>query len=151
MAIEGVAIKQVAAHQSNDGFFAELVKAGEETYHEIRQTSYSETLPGVIKAFHNHKGYWEIWCVIKGQAKIVLADIREDSPTKGKTDTIITGEDDMKVIAIPPGVAHGYQALGSGPLGVLYHAGKEYDPANPGIEEIPYDSPMIGYDWNKQP
>lgn len=150
MDIEGVAIKRVTAHKSKDGFFAELVKAGEESFHEILQTSYSETSPGVIKAFHNHKGYWEIWCVVKGRARVVLADIREDSPTKGEIDTIITGEDDMKVIAIPPGVAHGYQVLGASPAGVVYHAGKEYDPANPGIEEIPHDSPMIGYDWKKE-
>ena len=146
--IEGVVIKKGTAHKSNDGFFAELAKAGEETFHEIRQTSYSETLPGVIKAFHLHKEYWEMWCVIKGSAKIVLADIREDSPTKGETETIITGEGDMKVIAIPPGVAHGYQVLGATPVGIVYHAGKEYDQAHPGIEEIPYDSPTIGFDWS---
>lgn len=146
--INGVAIKEVMRRETNDGFFVELVKAGEETYREIRQTSYSETLPGVIKAFHNHKGYWEIWCVVKGRARVVLADIREGSPTRGMTETIVTGEDDMKVIAIPPGVAHGYQVLGASPAGVMYHAGREYDLGNPGIEEIPHDSPMIGYDWN---
>jgi len=146
--IQGIAIKKVIAHQSADGFFAELAKAGEEIFHEIRQTSYSETSAGAIKAFHNHKEYWEMWCVIKGRAKIVLADIREDSPTKGEIEVVMTGEGDMKVIAIPPGVAHGYQVLGTTPMGIIYHAGKEYDPANPGIEEIPHDSPMIGFDWS---
>ena len=147
--IEGVAIKQVVRHAADDGFFAELVKAGEDIFHEIRQTSYSETRPGVIKAFHFHKEYWELWGVIKGSAKIVLADIREGSPTKGGTQVIMTGENDMKIIAIPPGVAHGYQALGKTPMGILYHAGRPYEPQNPGIEEIPYDSPEIGFDWNK--
>lgn len=148
--INGVVLKSVVKYESADGFFAELVKAGEEIFHEIKQTSYSETRPGVIKAFHNHKGYWELWCVVKGKAKIVLADVREGSPTRGMTQTIVTGEDDMKVIAIPPGVAHGYQVLGDTPMGIVYHAGEAYDPSRRQIEEIPYDSPLIGYDWSKQ-
>lgn len=146
--IEGVAIKEVARRKTDDGFFAELVKAGEETFHEIRQTSYSETRPGMIKAFHLHRGYWEIWCVIKGRAKVVLADMREDSPTRGKTQVIFTGEDDMRVIAIPPGVAHGYQALGDTPMGILYHAAEPYDQSRKQIEEIPHDAPEIGFDWS---
>ena len=147
MTINGVAIKNVVRYPAEDGFFAELVKEGEHTFHDIKQTSYSETLPGIIKAFHVHKEYWEIWCVVKGRAKIVLADIREDSPTRGAIDVVVCGEDDMKVIAIPPGVAHGYQVLGGTSMGILYHAGRAYDPANSGIEEIPYDSPLIGFNW----
>lgn len=147
--IEGVVIKSVMKRESADGFFAELAKEGEEIFHEIKQTSYSETPPGVIKAFHLHKGYWEIWCVIKGQAKVVLADVREDSPTRGSTQVIETGEDDMQVIAIPPGVAHGYQVLGVTPMGILYYAGEAYDPARKQIEEIPHDAPEIGFDWGK--
>lgn len=146
--IEGVTIKEVHRHCDEEGFFAELVKSGEATFHGIKQTSYSETRPGVIKAFHRHP-YWEMWCVVKGRAKIVIADIREGSPTKGNTEVIITGEDDMKVIAIPPGVAHGYQVLGDSPMGIIYHAEEPYDPAQPKIEHLPHDSPLIGFDWSK--
>ena len=146
--IEGLAIKKVVGHQDHEGFFGELVKFGEETFHEIKQTSYSETRPGVIKAFHYHP-YWEIWCVVKGRAKIVVADIREGSPTRGNTEVIETGEGDMKVIAIPPGVAHGYQVLGDSPMGIIYHAAEAYDQAHPRIEHLPQDSPLIGFDWSK--
>ena len=67
--IEGVEIKSVIKHPTPVGFFAELVKQGEPSFHDIRQTSYAETNPGVTKPFHFHKGYWEIWCVIKGAAR----------------------------------------------------------------------------------
>lgn len=146
--IDGLVIKKVAAHADSEGFFAELVKFGEDIFHEIRQTSYSQAKPGVIKAFHYHP-YWEIWCVVKGRAKIVIADIREGSLTRGNTEVIMTGEDDMKVIAIPPGVAHGYQVLGDSAMGIIYHAEEPYDPAHPKIEHLAHDTPLIGFDWDK--
>ena len=49
--IEGVKIKQMKLWCDDRGFFTEVLKLDEETFHEIKQTSYSETYPGVIKAF----------------------------------------------------------------------------------------------------
>ena len=145
--IEGVKVKKVVVHKDDRGFFAEMVKFGEETFHEVLQTSYSETNPGVIKAFHIHD-YWEVWCIIKGQAQVVLHDLRDDSSTKGQTDVIYTGEDNMMVIAIPGEVAHGYKPLGSGPMGIIYHASEAYNSKNITIRTIPFDSPEINFDWS---
>jgi dTDP-4-dehydrorhamnose 3,5-epimerase len=145
--IEGVSIKKVDIHVDERGFFAELVKFGEETFHEVLQTSYSETKPGVIKGFHIHD-YWEVWCVVKGEAQVVLHDLRSDSPTRGKTNVILTGEDNMMVVAIPGGVAHGYKSLGTKPMGIIYHASEAYDPNNITIRNIPYDDLEIGFDWS---
>ncbi len=147
--IKDVNIKKVDIHSDERGFFAELVKSGEKTFHEILQTSYSETKPGVIKAFHVHD-YWEVWCVIKGQAQVVLHDMRPGSPTKGQTDVIYAGEDNMMVTAIPGGVAHGYKPLGGKPMGVIYHSSEVYNPNNITIRTIPFDSPEIGFDWNAE-
>lgn len=146
--IQGISIKKVVKHSDERGFFSELIKFGEDTFHEVMQTSYSETNPGVIKAFHVHN-YWEVWCIIKGQAQVVLHDMREDSQTKGQTDVIYTGEDNMMVIAIPGEVAHGYKPLGDKPMGVIYHASEAYDPKNITIRTIPHDSPDIAFDWEK--
>jgi len=144
--IEGVTTKKIIKHSDERGFFTELVKFGENTFHKIMQTSYSETKPGVIKAFHLHD-YWEIWCVIKGRAKVVLYDMRPDSPTKKQTEVIYTGEDDMSAIAIPPGVGHGYEALGDSNMGIIYHSEEAYDPNNITIKNIPPESPEINLDW----
>jgi len=146
--IDGVSIKKVVKHSDERGFFAELIKLGEDTFHEVMQTSYSETKPGVIKAFHIHN-YWEVWCIVKGQAQVVLHDMRKDSPTKGQTDVIYTGEDNMMVIAIPGEVAHGYKPLGSSPMGIIYHASEAYNPNNITIRTIPHDSPEINFDWER--
>lgn len=144
--IEGVIIKKVVKHSDERGFFAELIKFGEDTFHEVLQTSYSETKPGIIKAWHVHD-YWEVWCIIKGQAKVVLYDMRPDSPTKGQTDVIMTGEDNMMVIAIPGEVAHGYLPLGDKSMGIIYHASEAYNPDNITIRTIPFDDLSINFDW----
>lgn len=146
--IDGVVIKKVVRHTSNDGFFAELVKSGEETFHDILQTSYSETEPGVIKAFHIHN-YWESWTVVKGHAKVVLYDMRPKSKTYGQTQKILTGEDKLLVITIPADVAHGYQVLGDTPMGIIYLASEAYDPKNPSIKELPFDDSRINFNWTK--
>lgn len=145
--IDGVKTKKIVPHYDDRGFFSEILKFGEETFHEIKQTSYGETYPGVIKAFHWHKRKWESWCVVKGSAQVVLYDWRDSSPTKGQTDIFYTGEKNPLLISIPPGVAHGYKVLGAGPIGVIYHVSEPYNPKDPDEERIPFDSPLIGFDW----
>lgn len=146
--ISGVSIKKVKKYEDESGFFSEIVKLGEETFHEVLQTSYSETKPGVVKAWHIHD-YWEAWCVVKGEAKVVLHDLRPDSPTFKKTQTIYTGEDNLKVIAIPGNVAHGYKTIGDRNMGIIYHASEIYNPKNITIRTIPHNDFSIDFDWTK--
>ncbi len=51
------------------------------------------------------------------------------------------------VLAIPPGVAHGYRVLGSEPAALFYHTTEHYDPAQPDEERIAFDDPRVGFDW----
>ena len=145
--IDGVKIKQVKRYSDDRGFFAEIIKFGEDTFHEVKQTSYTETYPGVIKAFHWHKKQWDVWFVVKGMAQVVLYDLREGSKTKGETQVIYAGEDSPVTIAIPPGVAHGYRVLGNENVCLFYHTSEAYDQASPDEERIAFDDPMINFDW----
>jgi dTDP-4-dehydrorhamnose 3,5-epimerase len=145
--INGVKIKPIKKYADDRGFFAEIIKFGEETFCEVKQTSYTETYPGVIKAFHWHKKQWDVWFVARGMAQVVLCDLREDSKTKRETQVICAGEDNPVLIAIPPGVAHGYRVLGTEKVGLFYHTSEPYDPANPDEERINFDDPRIGFCW----
>lgn len=145
--IEGVKIKQIKRFADDRGFFSEVIKFGEETFQEVKQTSYTETYPGVIKAFHWHKKQYDIWFPVCGNMQIVLHDMREDSPTFGTTQVIYGGECNPILVMIPPYVAHGYRVLGQEKCSLLYHTSEAYDPENPDEERIPFDSPEIGFDW----
>lgn len=145
--IDGVKIKQLKKFCDDRGFFAEIIKEGEETFHPVKQTSYTETHPGVIKAFHWHKKQWDVWFVVKGMAQVVLHDLREDSATKGETQVVFAGDDNQVLISIPPGVAHGYRVLGQHKVGLFYHTSEAYNPQEPDEERLAFDDPAVGFDW----
>lgn len=145
--IDGVKVKQLKINADDRGFLMELLKEGEGVFKDIKQSNYTETYPGVIKAFHWHKKQWDIWFVISGMAQVVLHDLREDSSTYRETNVFYAGEKNYQVIAIPPGVAHGYRVLGSKPVGLVYFVTEAYDPKNPDEQRIEFDDPGIGFDW----
>lgn len=145
--IEGVRIKHVKRFSDDRGFFSEIIKFGEETFCDVRQTSYTETFPGVIKAFHWHKRQYDVWFPVRGNMQVVLHDMRENSSTAGETQVIYAGENNPTLIMIPPYVAHGYRVLGTVPATLFYHTSEAYDPASPDEERIAWDDPKIGFDW----
>lgn len=146
--IKDVKIKQLVIRPDDRGFFTEVFKEATDDFSvPIKQTSYTETYPGVIKAFHWHKRQWDLWFVVRGMAQAVLVDLREDSPTYKETQVVVAGERNPVLIFIPPHVAHGYRVLGSELVGLLYHTTESYDPKNPDEERIDWDSPEIGFDW----
>lgn len=145
--IKGVQVKNIIKHCDDRGFFAEILAEDDPFFSKIKQTSYTETYPGVIKAFHYHKKQDDIWFVAKGMAQVVLCDLREDSETKGETQVICAGEDNPVLIYIPKRVAHGYKVLGNEKVGLFYHTTERYDAKNPDEHRIPYDSGEIGFDW----
>ena len=145
--IADIEVKRLNPHADDRGYFTEIIKEGEAVFHAPQQSSWSETEVGVVKAFHWHARQWDIWFVVKGMAEIVLYDQRENSPTKGVTNTVVSSEVARCVIAIPPGVAHGYRVLGNERVGLVYYTTETYDPKNPDEHRIAWDDPGIGYNW----
>ena len=145
--IEGVVVKACTVHSDDRGSLIEIVRDDEPVFRDVKQTTFTVAYPGVIKAFHWHKRQWDVWFIVSGMAQVVLYDLREGSPTCGETQVIYMGVRQPMVVAIPPGVAHGYRALGHEPAALLYHTTEHYDPADPDEMRIPFDDPRIGFDW----
>ena len=148
--IDGVIVKECRVHPDDRGHLMEVVRDDEPVFRTVKQTTYTLTYPGVIKAFHWHRRQWDVWFVVSGMAQVVLYDLREGSPTCGQTVVVYMGERRPLVLAIPPGVAHGYRVLGDTPAALFYHTTEHYDPADPDEERIAYDDPRIGFDWRTQ-
>ena len=149
--IQGVHLKKLTVHTDDRGFLMEVLKSDDPCYQAIKQTTYTEAFPGVIKAFHWHRRQWDMWFFTRGMAQVVLYDLRPESPTYRDTNTLILGERAPALLSIPAGVAHGYRVLGNRPVGLFYHTSDVYDPANPDEERIPHDDPTIGFDWTTRP
>jgi dTDP-4-dehydrorhamnose 3,5-epimerase len=88
--------------------------------------------------------------VVKGMAQVVLHDMREYSSTRGQTDVYYLGDQNMQLLVIPRGVAHGYRVLGTEPMILVYYVTQTYDPGNPDEQRIPWDDPAIGFNWATQ-
>ncbi|HUU50996.1 MAG TPA: dTDP-4-dehydrorhamnose 3,5-epimerase family protein [Nitrospinota bacterium] len=148
--IEGVEIKELILHKDERGFFSEIIRHSEGFFQEsFAQLSYSMVYTSVTKAWHLHKKQTDWMCVVVGDLKLVLYDTREDSPTyKAKIEILMGETQGLKVVKVPPGVAHGYKVI-NGPMYILYVTNREYDPEDE--LRIPHDDPEIDYDWKSNP
>jgi dTDP-4-dehydrorhamnose 3,5-epimerase len=149
--IEGVRMKRLTVHSDDRGLLMEVLRADDPSYVPVKQTTYTEAYPEVIKAFHWHRRQWDLWFFASGTAQVVLYDLRPESATHRQTDVVIMGERAPILLAIPIGVAHGYRVLGTRPAGLFYHTSEVYDPADPDEERLPHDDPTIGFDWTTRP
>ena len=162
--IDGVMVKTLKKFTDQRGFFIEQVKRGDVDDegrpfvppHAFAQTSRSLTYarggnpPELIKAFHWHERQWDYWDIVAGNARVVLVDLREGSPTEGVVQTLMLGENSPRMVAIPPHVAHGYQAVDLRDVVLTYYVTEPYDPADPDEGRIAWDDERIGFDWSIQ-
>ena len=160
--IDQVMVKSLRLHHDQRGFFTEQLKRGDTDDRgrpflppqEFSQMSRSVAFarggnpPELIKAFHWHRRQWDYWDSVSGDARIVLVDLRPESPTRGRIQVLIAGERAPKVVAIPPLVAHGYQVLSLRDVVLCYYVTETYDPEDPDEGRIRYDDPRIGFDWS---
>ena len=159
--IHDVQVKTFVKHADQRGFFIEQLKRGDlddEGRPFIGDRPFAQMSrslvyarggnpPELIKAFHWHKKQWDYWDIVVGNARVVLVDLRPDSPTAGTIQTLILGENSPRMVAIPPLVAHGYQCLGMENVHLVYYVTEPYDPGDPDEGRIAWDDPRIGFDW----
>lgn len=145
--IGGVRYKKLVTHTDDRGTLVEVLRQDDPFFEAIRQTTYTEAYPGVIKAFHWHQRQKDMWFFSAGMAQVVLYDLREGSKTRGTTEVYFMGVHNPLLLCIPEGVAHGYRVLGPTRASLFYHTTDVYDPARPDEERIPFDDPSIGFDW----
>jgi dTDP-4-dehydrorhamnose 3,5-epimerase len=153
--IEGVKIEPLEVHPDDRGFFMEVARLGKglasqmvpEGERQI-QVSFTLTYPGTIKAIHYHLEQTDLWAPVSGMVQVFLYDLRRQSKTFGVINTIYVGRFRPWEILIPPGIGHGYKAIGVEPIQLLYFTDRHYNPSDE--LRIPYNDPSIAYDWETQ-
>jgi dTDP-4-dehydrorhamnose 3,5-epimerase len=150
--IDGVAIQPLTIWPDDRGYFAEVFRFGKglvEAYPSATtQVSCALSYPGTIKAFHYHRRQTDFWAPLVGMFQVGLVDLRQDSRTFGKRNTIYVGQLRSWAILIPPGVGHGYKVIGSDPAVLVYATDRFYDPSDEG--RLGYDDARIAYEWETQ-
>jgi dTDP-4-dehydrorhamnose 3,5-epimerase len=150
--IEGVRVAPFAVYPDDRGYFLEVQRIGHGLAAEFppatTQVSAALSYPGTIKAFHYHTRQTDCWAPAKGLFQVALVDLRLHSRTFGQRNTMYVGALRPWQVLIPPGVAHGYKAIGHEDAFLVYLTDRFYDPRDEG--RIPYNDASINYDWETQ-
>jgi len=111
------------------------------------QDNESSSVYGVIRGLHYQASPYEqakLMRVIEGRILDVVVDIRNGSPSYGKTYAVeLTGEN-KKQLFIPTGFAHGFSVLSEKAV-VLYKCNNFYNKESE--SGIRYNDPQLNIDW----
>jgi len=150
--LPGVMLAETDVRTDSRGAFARLycetdLAALVGTRH-IAQINQSTTLQrGAVRGLHYqrspHAEMKLIRCV-QGAAWDVAVDLRADSPTFLKWQAVEISRDNARMVIVPEGFAHGFQALTPG-CELLYLHTKSYDPTVEG--GVAWNDRRIAIDW----
>ena len=146
--IDGLLLVEPTVHEDDRGRFVETYRRSWFPGHnEMVQSNRAERNARSIVGLHYHLRQADYWYVGSGRARVVLHDLRSDSPTGGATLHLDLGpgvEPAQQVgIYIPPGVAHGFAAVTDVVLSYLVDA--YYDPTDE--LGLAWDDPVVGATW----
>lgn len=115
----------------------------------LAQANCSVSQKGVLRGIHYAEvppGQKKYVTCLTGSALDVLVDLRRESPTFGKWQSVVLDTDMRNVVSIPNGVGHAFMALEDNTT-IVYLCDQRYNPT--GEHEIyPLDL-EIGIEWPK--
>lgn len=134
----------------NRGYFKEIYKRtpylSEGVPYDFVQANISYSVKGVVRGLHYQLRPMEqgkLVTVVQGKIVDVAVDIRKNSPTYGKHVMVTLSSKNHLLFWIPPGFAHGFQALEDSY--VLYLVTKEYSKESERC--IRWNDPELGIEW----
>lgn len=144
--IYGVEVKPLNRIVDERGYLMEILRSDDENFRDFGQAYVSACQPGIIKAWHKHVFQTDQFCCVSGMLKIGLYDRRAGSPTEMETQTVVIGDLNPCLVIIPPGVWHGFKALGNTMAVVLNLPDKAYNRENPDEQRASVNE--FNYNWN---
>ena len=148
--IEGVMVKQLKVIPDERGRLMEILRRDEEMFEKFGQVYLTTGYPGVVKAWHYHKGQTDHFCVVKGMMKVVLYDSRDGSPTKGEVNEFFLGEHRPILLKIPPLVYHGFKTVSPEEALLINIPTEAYRLAQPDEFRVDPHENDIPYSWERK-
>lgn len=104
--------------------------------------------PNIVKGWGLHKLHDDRYFLISGEMRVVLYDVRPDSPTCGNLSVITLGAENRQMLRIPAYVWHADVNIGQNEAVLLNMPTMIYDYCNPDKYRLPLDTPLIPYDFD---
>lgn len=145
--IEGIVVRDLIKHVDERGFFTELLRNDWKDLikeDSIVQINLSYSYPDIVRAWHRHlRGQVDFFMCIEGAIKVCAYDDREGSKSYGELDEIVLSSERLRLLRVPGILWHGYKALGTKPIKLIYAVNRLYDYKDPDEERIPWNDPKI--------
>lgn len=153
--LAGVMTLVPTVHRDARGFFtrtfdrATATRAGLDPDAFV-QDSQSRSVQGAIRGLHGRLGAGEAKLVRCAHGSIfdVVVDVRPGSPTFGAWEGFRLDDEEHRVLYVPRGFLHGWQAL-TAVADVCYRIDAEHDPAED--VTVAFDDPTLAVPWPLPP
>jgi dTDP-4-dehydrorhamnose 3,5-epimerase len=150
--LEGVWIFEPKILQDERGYFFESFNQQTFENHtgihtDFVQDNQSRSHFGVMRGLHFQKkgaGQAKLVRALAGTVQDVVVDLRKESPTFGKSFSVILSADNKKQMYVPRGFAHGFLVL-SDYAEFFYKCDNFYSPAHD--SGIYFDDESLKIDW----
>lgn len=150
--IDGVQIINLNLFIDDGGSLAEIIRLDDQgnlqaiPEFKVKQSTFSQVMPGVIKAFHLHYNQEDVWFVMPYDRLLIgLFDARKDSATYQKTMRLVMGAGRAQALYLPRGVAHGLANPWQRPASMIYFVNQCFDANKPDELRLPWD--ILGADF----
>ncbi|MGX5829831.1 dTDP-4-dehydrorhamnose 3,5-epimerase family protein [Mesorhizobium sp. 43Arga] len=143
--IAGVRIQRLVTRGDKRGELTVLVSALLEPITPPPHVYLVSAEAGSIRAWVYHKRQFDRLAYTDGDLRVVLYDLREDSPTYQKLEVLDVGAANKILLTIPPYVVHGVQNRGKSTATFINMPTAVYDPRHPDKSRIRFDHPGIPY------
>ena len=149
--IPEVILVEAKAFSDERGFFMESFK--QSLFYEngiitrFVQDNYSHSIRGVLRGLHYQKepkAQAKLVMVMQGEIFDVAVDMRKGSPTYSKWIGETLSAKNHRLIYVPEGFAHGFQALEDNSE-VFYQMSEFYSPEHQ--RGLRYNDPAFGLNW----
>lgn len=143
--IEGVVMQRLNTFSDPRGDLTVLVSDLYDPTHNAPHVYLVTAAAKSVRAWVYHKYQHDRLAYTQGDFRVVLYDLRKDSPTYGKLNVLDVGEDNKLLLTIPPFVVHGVQNRGELSAQFVNSPTKAYDPSRPDKSRVPKDTSEIPY------
>ncbi len=149
--LPGVVLIEPKKFADPRGFFAEIYKGSDfrqaGVSKPIAQINYSKSEKNVLRGLHYQKdpmAQGKMMQVIDGKIFDVAVDLRKGSPTYGRWIGEELSSDNLKILYIPEGFAHGFCVLSDNAM-ITYYCTNTYAPEHE--RGIIWNDPDLNITW----
>jgi dTDP-4-dehydrorhamnose 3,5-epimerase len=140
-------LKSLTLHKDKRGMLFEILRSDDPLFNKFGQVYITVCKKGWVKGWHCHEKQTDIFCVIRGKARVVLGEVPFDNnsaiPKKIKFKEYILDAKHPSILTIPPNTWHGFECLSKEPIWIINMPDQLFDHKTPdeyriSLKEMPY-------------